>query len=112
MFVYEESVIDEEIGLDTLTLSGMHEEQGRVVVKERMSFRKEMIVEASGQVYVRWIQYVFEEVESTSTPLPTTHSSFMKIFSGKKSISACSFEGACSAEKEMAEVPFCLISVE
>ncbi|KAH7832240.1 uncharacterized protein MONOS_10967 [Monocercomonoides exilis] len=112
VFVDEESVIDEEIGLDTLTLSGMHEVQSRVVVKGRMNCSKEMIVETSGQVYVRWIQFSFEEVESTPTPLPTTHSSFMKICSGKTSISMCSFEGVSSAGEEMAEVPFCLIFVE
>ncbi|KAH7826666.1 uncharacterized protein MONOS_10852 [Monocercomonoides exilis] len=112
MVVDEESVIDEEIGLDTLTLSGMHEVQSRVVVKGRMNCSKEMIVETGGQVYVRWIQFAFEEVESTPTPLPTTHSSFMKITSGKTSISMCSFEGVRSSEREMVEVPFILIFVE
>ncbi|KAH7826709.1 uncharacterized protein MONOS_15505 [Monocercomonoides exilis] len=112
MVVDEESVIDEEIGLDTLTLSGMHEVQSRVVVKGRMNCSKEMIVETNGQVYVRWIQFAFEEVESTPTPLPTTHSLFMKISSGKTSISMCSFEGVSSAEREMVEVPFSLIFVE
>ncbi|KAH7830472.1 uncharacterized protein MONOS_6590 [Monocercomonoides exilis] len=53
MFVDEESVIEEEIGLDTLTLSGMHEVQSRVVVKGRMNCSKEKIVETTGQVYVR-----------------------------------------------------------
>ncbi|KAH7826490.1 uncharacterized protein MONOS_2186 [Monocercomonoides exilis] len=112
IFIDDESVIDEEIGLDTLTLSGMHEVQSRVVVKGRMNCSKEMIVETNGQVYVRWIQFAFEEVESTSTPLPTTHSSFMKITSGKASISMCLFEGVSSAEREMVEVSFCLIFVE
>ncbi|KAH7826691.1 uncharacterized protein MONOS_7949 [Monocercomonoides exilis] len=112
VFVDEESVIDEEIGLDTLTLSGMHEVQSRVVVKGRMNCSKEMIVETNGQVYVRWIQFAFEEVESKPTPLPTTHSLFMKISSGKTSISMCSLEGVSSAEREMVEVPFCLIFVE
>ncbi|KAH7826939.1 uncharacterized protein MONOS_5892 [Monocercomonoides exilis] len=112
VIVDEESVIDEEIVLDTLTLSGMHEEQSRVVVKGRMNRRKEMIVGTNGQVYMRWIRFGFEEVESTPTPLPTTHSSFMKICSGKTSISTCSFEGVSSAGEEMAEVPFCLIFVE
>ncbi|KAH7826536.1 uncharacterized protein MONOS_5788 [Monocercomonoides exilis] len=112
MFVDEESAIDEEIGLDTLTLSGMHEVQSRVVVKGRMNCSKEMIVETTGQVYLRWIQFAFEEVESTPTPLPTTHSSFMKISSGKTSISMCSFEGVSLAEREIVEVPFCLIFVE
>ncbi|KAH7823907.1 uncharacterized protein MONOS_1055 [Monocercomonoides exilis] len=112
MFVDEESVIDEEIGLDTLTLSGMHEVQSRVVVKGKMNCSKEMIAETNGQVYVRWIQFAFEEVESTQTPLPTKHSSFMKIISGKTSISMCSFEGVSSAGEEMVEVPFILIFVE
>ncbi|KAH7818747.1 uncharacterized protein MONOS_5286 [Monocercomonoides exilis] len=111
-FVDEESVIDEEIGLDTLTLSGMHEVQSRVVVKGRMNCSKEMIVETKGQVNMRWIQFAFEEVESAQAQLPTTHSSFMTISSGKTSISMCSFEGVSSAEKEMVQVQFCLIFVE
>ncbi|KAH7827093.1 uncharacterized protein MONOS_15392 [Monocercomonoides exilis] len=110
--VDEESVIGEEIGLDTLTLSGMHEVQSRVVVKGRMNCSKEMIVETNGQVYVRWIQFAFEEVESTPTPLPTTHSSFMKISSGKTSINMCSFEGVSQAEGKMVQLPFYLIFVE
>eukprot|EP00770_Monocercomonoides_exilis_P011769 MONOS_11713.1-p1 / transcript=MONOS_11713.1 / gene=MONOS_11713 / organism=Monocercomonoides_exilis_PA203 / gene_product=unspecified product / transcript_product=unspecified product / location=Mono_scaffold00604:3-7610(-) / protein_length=2480 / sequence_SO=supercontig / SO=protein_coding / is_pseudo=false len=112
IFIDEESVIDEEIELDTLTLSGMHEVQSRVVVKGRMNCSKEMIVEINGQVFMRWIQFALEEVESISTPLPITHSSFMKISSGKTSISMCSFEGACSAGEEMEQIPFCLIFVE
>eukprot|EP00770_Monocercomonoides_exilis_P010876 MONOS_10823.1-p1 / transcript=MONOS_10823.1 / gene=MONOS_10823 / organism=Monocercomonoides_exilis_PA203 / gene_product=unspecified product / transcript_product=unspecified product / location=Mono_scaffold00508:6-4548(-) / protein_length=1488 / sequence_SO=supercontig / SO=protein_coding / is_pseudo=false len=112
VFVDEESVIDEEIGLETLTLSGIHEAQSRVIVKGRMNCSKEMIVETNEQVHVRWIQFSFEEVETTQTPLPTTHSSFMKISSGKTSISMCSFEGVSSVEREMVEVPFCLIYVE
>ncbi|KAH7825267.1 uncharacterized protein MONOS_5940 [Monocercomonoides exilis] len=112
VFVDDESMIDEEIELDTLTLSGMHEVQSLVVVKGRMNCSKEMIVETRGQVYVRWIRFTFEEEESTSTPHPTPHSSFMKITSGKTSISMCSFEGARSAEREMVEVLFCLIFVE
>ncbi|KAH7826556.1 uncharacterized protein MONOS_7906 [Monocercomonoides exilis] len=110
VFVDEESVIDEEIGLETLTLSGMHEVQSRVVVKGRMNCSKEMIVETNGQVYVRWIQFAFEEVETNQKPV--AHSSFMKISSGKTSISMCSFEGVSLAEREMVEVPFCLIFVE
>ncbi|KAH7827731.1 uncharacterized protein MONOS_3915 [Monocercomonoides exilis] len=112
VFVDEESVIDEEIGLETLTLSGMHEVQSRVIVKGRMNCSKEMIVETNGQVYIRWIQFAFEEVESTPTPLPTEHSSFMKISSGKTFISMCSFEEVSLSEREMVEVPFCLIFVE
>ncbi|KAH7824820.1 putative Protein tyrosine and serine/threonine kinase [Monocercomonoides exilis] len=112
VFVDEKSMIDEEIELETLTLSGMHEVQSRVVVKGRMNCSKEMIVETNGQVYIRWIQFAFEEVESTPTALPTTHSSFMKISSGKTSISMCSFEGVSSAGEEMVEVPFILIFVE
>ncbi|KAH7826397.1 uncharacterized protein MONOS_12916 [Monocercomonoides exilis] len=110
MFVDEESVIDEEIGLDTLTLSGIHEAQSRVIVKGRMNHSKEMIVETSGQVYVRWMQFAFEEVETNQTPV--AHSSFMKISSGKTSISTCSFDGVSSAEREMEQMPFCLIFVE
>ncbi|KAH7830760.1 uncharacterized protein MONOS_11713fu16744 [Monocercomonoides exilis] len=110
VFVDEESVIDEEIGLETLTLSGMHEVQSRVVVKGRMNCSKEMIVETSGQVYVRWMQFAFEEVETNQTPV--AHSSFMKISSGKTSISTCSFEGVSSAEREMEQMPFCLIFVD
>eukprot|EP00770_Monocercomonoides_exilis_P012208 MONOS_12150.1-p1 / transcript=MONOS_12150.1 / gene=MONOS_12150 / organism=Monocercomonoides_exilis_PA203 / gene_product=unspecified product / transcript_product=unspecified product / location=Mono_scaffold00653:30-6471(-) / protein_length=2147 / sequence_SO=supercontig / SO=protein_coding / is_pseudo=false len=110
MVVDEESVIDEEIGLDTLTLSGMHEVQSRVVVIGRMNCNKDWIVETNGQVYVRWIQFSFEEVETAQTPI--AHSSFMKISSGKISISVCSFDGVSSAEREMVQVPFILMFVE
>ncbi|KAH7815149.1 uncharacterized protein MONOS_12831 [Monocercomonoides exilis] len=89
MFVDEVSVIDEEVGLSTLTVSGMHEVQSRVVVKERMNCGKEMIVETNVQVYMRRIHLTFEEVEPTPNPLPTAHSSFMKISSGNTSISLC-----------------------
>eukprot|EP00770_Monocercomonoides_exilis_P003861 MONOS_3841.1-p1 / transcript=MONOS_3841.1 / gene=MONOS_3841 / organism=Monocercomonoides_exilis_PA203 / gene_product=unspecified product / transcript_product=unspecified product / location=Mono_scaffold00094:111744-120762(+) / protein_length=2916 / sequence_SO=supercontig / SO=protein_coding / is_pseudo=false len=106
LFVDEESIVDEEVVLETLTLRGLQENGSIVTVKGEIKGSEDFVVRTSGNVQLQSLLFVFEIV------LQTERTSFLKVDSGKATLNACSFEAGNLLGGSKRSLPFCLLSID
>ncbi|KAH7816972.1 uncharacterized protein MONOS_12284 [Monocercomonoides exilis] len=106
LFVDEESIVDEEIVLETLTLRGLQENGSIVIVKGEIKGSEDFVVRTNGKVQLQSLLFVFEIV------LQTERTSFLKVDSGKATLNACSFEAGSLLGGSKRSLPFCLLSID
>ncbi|KAH7831872.1 uncharacterized protein MONOS_1259 [Monocercomonoides exilis] len=106
LFVDEESIVDEEIVLETLTLRGLQENGSIVTVKGEIKGSEDFVIRTSGKVQLQSLLFVFEIV------LQTERTSFLKVDSGKATLNSCSFEAGSLLGGSKRSLPFCLFSID
>ncbi|KAH7832579.1 uncharacterized protein MONOS_8661 [Monocercomonoides exilis] len=106
LFVDEESIVDEEVVLETLTFRGLQENGSIVTVKGEIKGSEDFVIRTSGKVQLQSLLFAFEMT------LQTERTSFLKVDSGKATLNACSFEAGSLVGGSKRSLPFCLLSID
>ncbi|KAH7827408.1 uncharacterized protein MONOS_10120 [Monocercomonoides exilis] len=106
LFVDEESIVDEETMLETLTFRGLQENGSIVTVKGEIKGSEDFVICTSGNVQLQPLLFAFEMV------LQTERTSFLKVDSGKATLNTCSFEAGSLIGGLKRSLPFCLLLID